>query len=78
MGLEVLNCFVREVRFFSICFVGGGGQVQKLSFREKITYPHPPINKWLVPITKVPRVTTSLIFFKILLVNNIKWYFGCR
>ena len=32
---------------------GGGGQVQYLSFREKDNRP-PPINKWLVPITKCP------------------------
>ena len=45
---------------------GGGGQVQYFSFREKIT--DSTINKWLAPITKSPKVTTWLIFFKILLV----------
>ena len=39
----------RETDFFSICFEcvcvgGGGGQVQYLSFREKIADPS-PINK---------------------------------
>ena len=46
-GLEVLKCFVRGVRFFSTCFVcggGEGGQVQYLTFREKNNRP-PPINK---------------------------------
>ena len=46
-GLEVLKCFVRGGSEFlllalSVCVVGG--QVQYLSFREKITDP-PPINK---------------------------------
>ena len=45
--LEVLKCFVRGGSEFlllalSVCVVGG--QVQYLSFREKITDP-PPINK---------------------------------
>ena len=50
MGVEVLNVLSERVRIFSTCFVcvwgvaGGGGQVQYLSFREKITDPH-PINK---------------------------------
>ena len=47
VGLEVLKCFVRGGQNFfyllRVC-VGGGGQVQYLSFREKITDPH-PINK---------------------------------
>ena len=34
--------------------VGGGGQVQYLFFREKNNRP-PPINKWLVSITKSPK-----------------------
>ena len=55
-GLEVLKCFVRGCQnfFYLLCVcVGGGGQFQDLSFREKITDP-PPIIKWLVPLTKGP------------------------
>ena len=61
-GLEVLKCFVRGCQnfFYLLCVCvclgkggGGGGQVQYLSFREKDNRP-PPINKWLVPITKCP------------------------
>ena len=45
-GLEVLKCFVRGGQNFSTCFVcvGGGGQVQYLSFRGKNNRPA-PINK---------------------------------
>ena len=48
-GLEVLKMFCqRGIRIFSTCFVyvrgGGGGQVQYLSYREKIADPT-PINK---------------------------------
>ena len=35
-----------QILFYLLCVcVGGGGQVQNLSFREKINRPH-PINKW--------------------------------
>ena len=41
--------------FYLLCVcVGGGSQVQYLSFREKNNRP-PPINKWLAPITKSPK-----------------------
>ena len=48
-----------------VCAWGGGGGGVRFSTSfsvKKITDP-PPINKWLVSITKSPRVTTSLIFF---------------
>ena len=52
MGVRGFKMFCqRGSEFFSTCFVyvcvcvgGGGGQVQYLSFREKIT-DTPPINK---------------------------------
>ena len=55
LRLEVLKCFIRGGQNFfyllcvclcvCVCVCGGGrGQVQYLSFREKITDP-PPINK---------------------------------
>ena len=60
-GGRGFKCFVWEGQkffyLFCVCVcvcVVGGGQVQYLSFREKITDPH-PINKWLVPITKSPK-----------------------
>ena len=49
VGVRVLKCFVRGGPnfFYLLCAcvcVGGGGQVQRLSFREKNNRP-PPINK---------------------------------
>ena len=51
-GLEVLKWFVRGGQnfFYLLCVyicvcVGGGGQVQYLSFREKKITDPPPINK---------------------------------
>ena len=48
-GVEVLKSFVRGGQNFFyllrvLCVCGGGGQVQYLSFREKITDPPPIIN----------------------------------
>ena len=54
-----------------VCVCGGGGQVQYLPFREKITHPVLLINDWSLN-QKVPRVTTSLIFFKIFLVIVVR------
>ena len=65
-GVEVIKCFVRGVRIFllALCVCVGGGQVQYLSFREKNNRsPLLLINDWSLK-QLVPRVTTSLIFFK--------------
>ena len=46
VGSEVLKCFVRGGQNFfllALCVWGGGGQVQYLYFREKISDP-PPFN----------------------------------
>ena len=48
-GLEVLKCFVRGVRFFSTCFVCGGGRgvrFNTLPSVKKITDPLLLINDW--------------------------------
>ena len=53
-----------------VCVCVCGGQVQDLSLREKIITDPPPINKWLVPITKSPQGHyVAYLFFKILLGN---------
>ena len=53
---------------FSFCVcVGGGDQVQYLSFREKNNRP-PPINTDWSLYQKVPRVTTSVIFFDVVVL----------
>ena len=56
--------------FYLLCVcLGGGGQGQYLSFREK--QQPPPINKWLVPITKSPKGHyVADLFLKILLVQD--------
>ena len=72
MGVRGLKMFCRgggQNFFFLLCVCGGGGcQVQYLSFREKKTSLL-LINDWYLQ-QKVPRVATSLIFFKILLGSN--------
>ena len=70
-GIKGLKMFCqRGSEFFllSLCVcVGGGVRFSTSPSVKKISDP-PPINKSLIPITKSSRVTTSLIFFKILLL----------
>ena len=70
-GLEVLKCFVRGEQnfFYLLCVCVGGGQLQYLSFREKITDPLLLIN----PYNKMSQGSLRrLSFFKILLVYYSK------
>ena len=80
VGLRGFKMFCQRGSEFSllalcVCVLGGGGggsggQIQYLSFREKNNrFPLLLINDWSI-LQKVQRVTTSLIFFKILLVHS--------
>ena len=73
-GLEVLKCFVRGDRnfFYLLCVCGRGVRFSTSPSVKKITDPLLLINDWSL-YQKVPRVTTSLICFKIFLVT-----FPCR
>ena len=74
-GGEVLKCFVRGGQNFSTCFVcvggGGGGVSFSTSPSVKKNPRPPPINEWLVPITKSPKgYYVAYLFLNILLVST--------
>ena len=84
LGQRFENVSSEGFRFFSTCFVcgwvcgwGRGVRFSTSPSVEKITDPLLFINDWPL-YQKVPRVTTSLIFFKILLVLFLSLIFNFR
>ena len=75
MGARGFKMFCRRGSEFiyllcvCVCVCGGRGVRFSTSPSVKKTDPLLLINDWAIK-QKVPRVTTSLIFFKILLVTN--------